>query len=252
MTRLSAMSRLGDLVHFYSLMDELEQKLGGAKKLYDCKQGIDWPVWGIYFFREEGEFRCLTSLATHQLHTTNRKLRITRVGRHNISRYSGSNLWSRLQGHYKGSYRKSFGNHRKSVFRKHVGAALIRRDQLESPSWGKSLANVSDPGQIRRAELPLERDVDSLLGEMEVLWLEVNDMPSYEDFKALCDAIKQHSIALLSNFAKLPLDTPSQEWLGNFNPNYDLRTSGLWNQKYVWSKYDPNFLNTLEGLIAKM
>jgi len=248
------MSRLADLVRFYNLMDELEQKLGGAKKLYDCKQEIDWPVWGIYFFLEEGELRSETKLAASRSNAKTNNHRITSVRRHNIGRGSNDTLWSRLQGNYSEESETSLGNHRKAVLRKHVGAALIRRNQLTCPTWGEEKINESDAERIRRAEQPMELYVDIFLGEVEVLWLAVNDIdvPSNHNPETFCDKIKQHSIALLSNFAKPPLDAPSPEWLGNFNPNYDLRTSGLWNQLHVDESYTPNLLDTLEDLIAKM
>ena len=48
------------LVRFYSILDNLEHNIGGARKLADCSGRMDWPKRGVYFFREPGENRADT------------------------------------------------------------------------------------------------------------------------------------------------------------------------------------------------
>jgi hypothetical protein len=49
--------RLQDLIRFYSILDQLEQTLGGVRALAYCRGRVKWPPRGIYFFRETGENR---------------------------------------------------------------------------------------------------------------------------------------------------------------------------------------------------
>jgi hypothetical protein len=57
-------TRREHLVRFYSILDNLQHKIGGARKLADCSGRMDWPKRGIYFFREQGENR--SNMATVQ------------------------------------------------------------------------------------------------------------------------------------------------------------------------------------------
>lgn len=47
--------RLQDLIHFYSILNQLEKTIGGARALADCRGRMKWPARGVYFFREAGE-----------------------------------------------------------------------------------------------------------------------------------------------------------------------------------------------------
>ena len=47
--------RLQHLFRFYSLLDRLEQNIGGERELAACSGRMDWPQRGVYFFREGGE-----------------------------------------------------------------------------------------------------------------------------------------------------------------------------------------------------
>ena len=48
-------TRREHLVRFYSILDDLQHKIGGAHKLADCSGRMDWPKRGVYFFHEQGE-----------------------------------------------------------------------------------------------------------------------------------------------------------------------------------------------------
>src|SRR5476651_2040860 len=75
-----------DLIRFYSILDRLEQTIGGASKLADCSGRSAWPGRGVYFFREPGEVRTDTGNGP----------RIVRVGTHALKFGSGTTLWTRL------------------------------------------------------------------------------------------------------------------------------------------------------------
>jgi len=51
------MERLEHINHFYELLEELEDKLGGKRTLGGCNGRMGWPRRGVYFFFEPGELR---------------------------------------------------------------------------------------------------------------------------------------------------------------------------------------------------
>ena len=108
-----------------------------------------------------------------------------------------------------------------SVFRKYVEASLKKGEKEEE-------ANTSDV--IR--EMPFLWIVEENLCRR--LWIECN------------------AIALLSNYSrKIPLDAPSQSWLGNECNREEVRRSGLWNIECTDAKYCPEFLTYLRRSIDK-
>ena len=115
------MSQRDDLDQFYGLLDQLETNVGGKQQLSDCDGYMDWPDWGVYFFFASDERRTETD-----------QFRLTRIGTHAVSQGSGTSLWNRLRTHrgtLSGTY-EGGGNHRGSVFREHVGEALVERHDL--------------------------------------------------------------------------------------------------------------------------
>jgi hypothetical protein len=224
--------RRDHLVSFYALLGRLEQRIGGARTLAACSGRMDWPARGVYFFREPGESR------TH----TGGGPRIVRVGTHALTATSRTKLWSRLSQH-KGQQGSGGGNHRGSVFRKIVGGALINREGLDFPAWGEG---NSATREITVSELPMERRVSEVIGNMPFLWL------SEESDAATGDRgyIERNSIALLSNDGKPPLDPPSPGWLGRQSNIARVRSSGLWNSNHVDGNYDSAFLDTFERLVS--
>lgn len=116
------MGRLEDVNRFYELMAELEDRLGGARRLGECRGGMGWPRRGVYFFFEPGELR-----------EDGKTPRVVRVGTHALKRGARSTLWGRLRQH-RGTMRGKMpggGHHRGSIFRLHVGSAILRREGLE-------------------------------------------------------------------------------------------------------------------------
>jgi hypothetical protein len=225
-----ATQRLKQLVQFYSILDDLEAAIGGARTLADCSGRMGWPDRGVYFFREAGENRS----------GKGEKPRIVRVGTHALTAGSGTKLWTRLSQH-RGQSSTGGGNHGGSIFRLIVGAALIRRDGLKCPTWGNR--NTAE----KSAELPLEREVTRVIGAMPLLWVPIEDEPGRESHRGY---IERNAIALLSNSNKPPLDPPSEDWLGRHSDRERVRKSGLWNQNHVDESCDPAFLDLLAQLVS--
>jgi hypothetical protein len=227
--------RLDHLKRFYSILATLEQNIGGAKTLADCSGRMDWPKRGVYFFRETGESRSDTGPSP----------RIVRVGTHALKAGGSTTLWGRLSTH-RGQRRSGGGNHRGSIFRLIVGTALIGRDGHKFPTWGEGSSAAKD---IRAAEVELERAVSRVIGKMPFLWLSVGDEPGPDSLRG---KIERNSIALLSNFKKATLDSPSPQWLGHHCDRDRVCASGLWNQNHVEENYDVGFLDDLEKLVEEM
>lgn len=230
-----ANDRVTHLRAFYSILAELEAKLGGARTLAQCSGRLQWPQRGVYFFREPGENRS----------NSGSDLRIVRVGTHALTHGSGTKLWGRLSQH-RGPANTGGGNHRGSIFRLIVGAALIARDGHEFPTWGDGNTASS---AIRAGETRLEHEVSKFIGAMPFLWLAVNDEPGEGTARGI---IERHAIALLSNYGKPPLDLPSLGWLGRHCDRERVRESGLWNSNHVDENYDPAFLDRFAQLVAIM
>jgi hypothetical protein len=104
---------------FYHLLDALAKHEEGPRRLRDCTGADGWPRHGVYFFYEDGEARADGSP------------RVVRVGTHALTATSGTTLWGRLRQHRGrvGGRNPGGGNHRASIFRGHVGTALIRQGQ---------------------------------------------------------------------------------------------------------------------------
>ena len=232
----ATVSRLADLVRFYSLLDRLETQCGGSRLLAVCHGRMDWPQRGVYFFKEDGETRTHSGFGP----------RIVRVGTHALTASSQTTLWKRLSQH-KGQTTSGGGNHRGSIFRLLVGSTLVKQPDWVCPTWG---AGNNAPKDIRESEEQVEREVSRIIRAMPFLWLAVDDLPGAESIRGY---IERNSIALLSNYDKSPLDPSSRNWRGSTcdRGKASVRDSHLWNQNHVDETYDPAFLNTLEGLVEK-
>lgn len=222
-----------NLERFYSLITRLADAPGQGRALRELVGRSSLPKRGVYFFCEPGEFRGGQSGVR----------RIVRVGTHAVSAGSKSTLRGRLKQHL--GTRPGGGNHRGSIFRLHVGAALLGRDEIQLATWGVGSSAppaVRDSEAGRAAEAAWEKRVSEYIGGMSVFWVDVPDEPSPQSDRSL---IERNAIALLSNkFA--PIDKPSGGWLGRFSPRQEIRDSALWNLNYVADECDPSFLEKLE------
>src|SRR5262245_23190275 len=116
-----------DVDRFYSLLTRLSGSMFQGRTLSESHgRSCKWPNRGIYFFFEPGEFRVEPDA-----------LRIVRVGTHAVGAGAKSTLWGRLRAHRGG--KDGGGNHRGSIFRLHVGAALLAAHGSSLPTWGKGM-----------------------------------------------------------------------------------------------------------------
>ena len=225
--------RQSDIDEFYRILDQLSATMGRPLRLRECTGNSGCPPQGIYFFFEDGENRA------------NGSHRVVRVGTHALTATSEATLWGRLRQH-RGQLtgrNPGGGNHRASVFRRHVGAALIRRDNLPGDLLSSWLDRHRPPGQRASQEASIERAVSRHIGAMPFLWLNV---PARADRGYL----ESNSIALLSCLTGSP-DQPSTSWLGHYAERAEIRESGLWNIRHVTGHYEPGFLRQLAQLVTR-
>lgn len=223
------MAQTTPLDAFYAQLDRLIGA-GQGLRLSECRGNMDWPERGVYFFLEDGERRRANPGVS----------RVVRVGTHAVSEGAKSTLWGRLRQH-QGSTNGG-GNHRGSVFRLHVGAALLQHDDVTRPTWGKG---SSATAAVRAEEVELEQRVSRHLGAMRVLWVDIPDAPSKHSQRAF---IERNAIALLSN-CLVPADAPSRDWLGNHSPTPEIRASGLWHVNFVRNRVEPGFIERFEAIV---
>ena len=231
------MQRASDLDEFYRLLHQLEDRIGGKRRLGDCHGRMNWPQRGVYFFFEPGQSRS----------TEPSSARVTRVGTHALIRKSRTTLWRRLRQH-RGTITPRGGNHRGSIFRLCVGEALMNRGHRTAAleHWGRG---SSAPREVMLAERPHETLVSEYLGAMTILYLPVPDDPGSQSARGV---IERNSIALLSACRHPSPDPQSPTWLGQFSSRDPIRQSGLWNNRHVDEDYDPDFLHLFDDLIQRM
>jgi hypothetical protein len=226
------------LVQLYDLLADLEDRCGGKRRLAECDGVMGWPKHGVYFFFEDGEVR------------EDGTPRVVRLGTHAL-RSSGTTLWRRLAQHKGnvGGARPGGGNHRGSIFRLHVGTALLAGGdwpECVRASWGKG---ATAPAAIRADEHPLEHAVSAHIGAMPILWVAVDDAPGPDSDRGVIEA---GTIALLSNYERPPIDPPSAGWLGHDAASERVRSSGLWNVSHVRDQTYDRVLDVLAEHVTRM
>lgn len=216
------------LDRLYQLAAEHSRRVGPPRLLRDATGHDGWPSHGVYLVFEPGEYREDGSTP-----------RIVRVGTHGLSAASRATLWGRLRTHRGSKQGRSAGggSHRASVFRLHVGTALINRGGTPeaAPTWAQG---SSAPPGARDRELELERAVSEHISSMEVLAIEVADRHDRA-------AVERSCIALLSNAGRPTIDPPSRNWLGHDADRASVRRSGLWNVNYVEAVPSPSDLDVV-------
>jgi hypothetical protein len=227
------------LDRFYEIISQLGKFPGQMRPLRELPPRSKMPPRGIYFFFEPGELRSGNA----------RIPRVVRVGTHAISTGSKSTLRGRLKQHL--GTRAGGGNHRGSIFRLHVGAALLAREGKSLPSWGVDSAmprSVRDDEVACAEEAAWEARVSEYIGTMSVAWIGIPDEAGPESDRAY---VEKNAIALLSN-QLVPIDAASAQWLGRFSPRLQVRDSSLWNLNHVDSVCDLDFLDKLETYVTAM
>jgi hypothetical protein len=216
----------------YQLFAQLAARTG-FHKLRDIL-AEELPKQGVYFFFDESEPTIFpTSMP-----------RLVRIGTHGVSAGSVATLRNRLRTHL--GTRAGAGNHRASVFRLHVGRAIIERDRLHNafPNWGKG---QSAPKPITEIEAPLEARVSEYIGDLRVLFVPVIDTAGIGSMRA---TIERQFIAMFTeNFCAIEKSSPT--WLGRFSDKSTIRDSGLWNVRDVGGEYDLKFIPLLDGLVRR-
>ncbi len=187
---------------------------------------------GVYFFFDRNESTRFYSQET---------LRVVRIGTHGVSGGSKSLLWQRLRTHRGND--DGTGSHRSSIFRLHVGNAILASQNRSISSWGIGDNASKD---IRTSERELEIEVSRYLGDLLVAHLPIVDAASADSDRSY---IEKNSISLLTEGG--PIDAQSTRWLGNFSSVRQIKNSGLWNVNYVGDGYDPHFLTVFEQLIER-
>ncbi|MGY3235640.1 hypothetical protein ACVMAJ_002530 [Bradyrhizobium sp. USDA 4448] len=194
----------------------------------------DLPTHGVYFFFDE----------TETTEFSNNIPRLVRVGTHGVSAGSTATLRNRLRTHF--GTRAGQGNHRASVFRLHVGRAIIERENLQDqfPDWGKG---QSAPREITDREAALEARVSSYIGSLRVLAIPVIDTAGKSSMRA---TIERQFIAMFTE-GFCPIEPASADWLGRFSDKPSIKETGLWNVRDVGEHYDLKFLTLLEAYLVK-
>lgn len=209
---------------FYSLLEELKQRPEGLRRLKELEKSFV-PSRGIYFFFEDGETR------------RNRTKRVVRVGTHGLKDGSKSTLYGRLVQHRGTSSGK--GNHRGSVFRLHVGKALINKGMFTCPTWAKGASANRDTVANEEA---LEKAVSDYIGNMEIVFLNIPDEPGPNSLRGY---VERNAIGLLAY-----REQSSASWLGLSTQNPAIVKSFLWNVNHIDYTPEEDFLKRLESLIS--
>lgn len=179
---------------------------------------------GLYFFYEVGEF------ANHAPAG-----RVVRVGNHPRS---ANRLIDRLREHYG-------ADKNRSVFRKFLGGAMIRRDDPSSaclaPGPGRGHWEAGDGNACALCQ-HVEQDVSRYLSDaVSFRCVRIDDM-------GLRNKLEERLIATL---AACPDCAPSAAWLGSFSYSATVRSCGLWNVQSVGgASVTDGDLRLFEDLVA--
>jgi len=179
------------------------------------------PQNGIYFFYEQGEAWG---------HGTD-GLRIVRIG---TSRQG--NFGQRISEHLLLDERKmDFDRNRlkpsdRSIFRKNIGRALLNRD--DDPY--REIWEIDFTPRVNRERSSHLRDIDKER-EIETEITELLRANFAFRFVVIGDAEIRRKLerCLIATVARCGLCKPSPNWLGQYSPKDKIRSSGLWQVRYL-------------------
>jgi hypothetical protein len=216
----------------YGIFDQLSKRIG-LRTLRETLDG-NLPSHGVYFFFDDLEATAFSGILP----------RLVRIGTHGVSKGSVATLRNRLRTHL--GTRAGTGNHRASVFRLHVGRAIIERESLqeEFPHWGKGQSagrEIADP------EAPMEKRVSEYIGSLRVLFIPVLDSAGIGSMRA---TIERQFIAMFTE-SFCPIESGSLNWLGRFSDKPAIQETGLWNVRDVGERYDMKFLSLLGSFLDR-
>ncbi|WP_312622172.1 hypothetical protein [Haloarcula sp. 1CSR25-25] len=223
----------------YQVLGRLRDKIDGPYRLADLDGTFDWPERGIYWF-----FSPESSLSSGSVADN----RLTRIGTVGVSEGSSNTLWNRLRQH-RGNKRGKYsggGNHRGSILRLHVGAALIEKHDWydEYPHWGEPNPDAPTT-EVREQEHELEQKVTEYIEALPFLYVNVSGEPGPESDRATIEA---STIAMVSHYRRTanPADL---DWLGYHSPKPEIYRSGLWNIQHISELFDPSVISLLDEYV---
>ena len=216
-----------DLDSFYDMLNFYANKYSLLWDFSDQSLQKQCPKQGVYIFLDKNE---------HRIFDTN-FFRVARIGTHAVSNGSSSTLWNRLKTHMGNS--NGLGNHRSSIFRSHIGEALIRKNEINIDSWQKK--TLTDKSALRDEE-ETELMVSNYLKNFYIFCISVPGHSSKINDRAY---LERNLISLLSSAIHFS-DPPACNWLGFNSNNILINKSGLWNVNHVEEHYDRKFLAILE------
>lgn len=186
-----------------SACEQLHEMLEGLQEWFEPSR--DLPELGIYFFYEEGE---MTDHSGRQ--------RIVRVGTHGTRASKRvRTLRERLKDHYN-------GNREGSVFRRHLGSALLRvkgePDERVKEWWKKRKSAIWK--EFEETETEVSKTLRSKFS-FRVLRVERKEERRL---------FEERIIATLSSCT---VCKPSNNWLGRFAWSEKVHRSGLWNSEFT-------------------
>lgn len=192
-----------------SLAVQLHQLFSARKRYnfpFDTHKN-EIPINGIYILFEKGE-----TFAGFD--------RIVRVGTH-----TGDNqLYARLEQHF------TKENKNRSIFRKNIGRALLRKDDPNHPYAQKwEYDTTSKEGKEKYAH-QLDKNFEELLEKRISAYMRENFTFVVFEVNTKEERLfwEEKIIATLSNAAKAGEIKPSANWLGSNSPKQEIRNSTLW------------------------
>jgi len=177
------------------------------------------PLNGVYFFYEEGE------VWGHG----GEKLRIVRIGTH-----KGNNFRNRIAEHFLINEKKmSFDRNNpkpsdRSIFRKNIGRALLNKNKDPYLKiWEIDFlprANRDKYSDLRdiEKEKSIEKQITEILRNNFFFRFVIIEN---EDGRIGSKGLESKLIGTVS---RCTMCKPSMNWLGNYSPKKQIRTSGLW------------------------
>lgn len=230
--RLSLLKRLNDeeQLHKYAqeyykytrVLDAKEDQGMLVGTLRERK--VHLPTRGLYQFIDPSENSLESSLG-----------RVTRIGTHAVSAGAKSTLKGRINTHQ--GPKSGIGSHRSSIFRLHVGNAIMRRtpQKWNVPTWSEGMTAAAS---VRKKEAKLEIEVSAYINNHRVYWLDIPDNPGPASDRAF---LERNIIGLLSSINVLRR-THTPNWLGEMSADYRIALSGLWNLDYLFQKPHDDFI----------
>jgi hypothetical protein len=238
--------RMSFLKHCLRLLDRQDAiesvykcfgRLGKNAGLLTLREALNGtlPAQGVYFFFDPRE----------RTRFSRRLPRLVRIGTHGVSKGSKATLRDRLRTHF--GTMDGYGNHRASVFRLHVGEAIIRRDDLRErfPNWGRG-QNVEK--SISDGEKDLEKEVSAYIAQLQLCCIEVSDKATKHSARS---KIERLSIALFTE-GLVPVESPTTDWLGLYSAHDAIARTGLWNVRDVGGKADLDIVNIISKRIEML